>query len=91
MIQAVSPADAASVNSALPLSRAALQRHEEAVFEISLEGTIVPLNPLATSLQSRLNPYDTSKISQLAARAMTEDRAIVDLIDVRPEPVPEDE
>ncbi len=82
MIQAVSPADAASVNSALPLSRAALQRHEEAVFEISLEGTIVALNPLATTLQSRLNPYDTSKISQLAVRAMTEDRAIVDLIDV---------
>ena len=82
MIQAVSPADAASVNLALPLSRAALQRHEEAVFEISLEGKVVPLNPLATSLQSRLNPYDTSKISQLAVRAMTEDRAIVDLIDV---------
>lgn len=82
MVQAVSPVDAGSALTTPPLSRAALQRHEEAVFEINTKGTITALNPLASDLQAKLSPYDTSKIAQLAQRAMAEDRAIVDLIDV---------
>jgi diguanylate cyclase (GGDEF)-like protein/PAS domain S-box-containing protein len=59
-----------------------LQRHEEAVFEIGRDGTCAPLNPLAAALDRRLAPHDRDKIVQLAVRAMGEDRAIVDLLDV---------
>jgi diguanylate cyclase (GGDEF)-like protein/PAS domain S-box-containing protein len=70
------PADAAS------LSRAALQRHEEAVLEIASDGVFVPLNALAVQLEKRLAAYDRSKIAGLAATAVEQERAIVDLVDV---------
>jgi len=86
MVQATSPADASSIatpqDQAAPLSRAALQRHEEAVFEAGPGGALVALNPLAGALQAKLAGHDKDKISQLALRAVTEGRAIVDLIDV---------
>ncbi len=70
------PADATS------LSRAALQRHEEAVLEIARDGVFAPLNALAGQLEKRLASYDRAKIANLAAIAVEQERAIVDLVDV---------
>jgi diguanylate cyclase (GGDEF)-like protein/PAS domain S-box-containing protein len=81
MVQAVSPAQNSST-IAPPISRAALQGHEEAVFEIGADGAFSPLNPLALGLTAKLALHDKAKIAQLAQRAIAESRAIVDLIDV---------
>jgi diguanylate cyclase (GGDEF)-like protein/PAS domain S-box-containing protein len=69
-------------SDATPLSRAALQRHEEAVFEIAGDGAFTPLNSLAAQLDKRLAPYDRAKIAGLAKAAVDQERAIVDLVDV---------
>lgn len=67
---------------ATPLSRAALQRHEEAVFEIGAVDGFLPLNGLGSNLKLRLQPEDQAKITGMARRAIVEERAIVDLIDI---------
>jgi len=68
---------------ATPLSRAALQRHEEAVFEIARAGAFTPLNALAQSLNQRLSAAtDRGKIAHLARISVEQERAIVDLVDV---------
>jgi diguanylate cyclase (GGDEF)-like protein/PAS domain S-box-containing protein len=86
MVQAVGPVDSNPAMSPqepdLPLSRVALQRHEEAVLEIDRSGAVTALNPLATGLIAKLGVHDKERISQLALRAMSEERALVDLIDV---------
>jgi diguanylate cyclase (GGDEF)-like protein/PAS domain S-box-containing protein len=86
MVQAAGPVDSAAAQAANehtpPISRAALQRHEEAVFEADREGALSALNPLATGLLAKLGPHDKDKLSKLALRAMADDRALVDLIDV---------
>ncbi len=86
MVQAVGPVDSSPSQSSAelshPISRAALQRHEEAVFEIDRNGNLGALNPLADGLLAKLGIHDCEKLSQLALRAMREERAIVDLIDV---------
>ena len=69
-------------SDATPLSRAALQRHEEAVFEIASDGVFTPQNPLAAQLDKRLAPYDRTKIAAMAKTAVDQERAIVDLVDV---------
>ena len=58
MVQAVGPVDSSPSQSSAelshPISRAALQRHEEAVFEIDRNGNLGALNPLADGLLAKL-------------------------------------
>jgi diguanylate cyclase (GGDEF)-like protein/PAS domain S-box-containing protein len=83
---AVHPSDglgeSAPGENAASLSRAALQRHEESVFVIDAAGTLLALNPLAAALRPILAETGLAKIASLAARAISENRGIVDLIDV---------
>ncbi|MBL8642944.1 MAG: diguanylate cyclase, partial [Rhodospirillaceae bacterium] len=79
---AESEATLGSAADATPLSRAALQRHEEAVFEIGRDGVFASMNALAGHLDKRLAPYDRDKIANLAKTAVEQERAIVDLVDV---------
>ncbi|MSO97097.1 MAG: hypothetical protein EXR11_02595 [Rhodospirillaceae bacterium] len=83
MVPAATPAEADTSDiAATAISRAALQRHEEAVFEIKRDGAINALNPLAIALKDRLAEADQKKIIALAQRALDQERAIVDLVDV---------
>ena len=83
MIPAATPVEAdIRDRAATAISRAALQRHEEAVFEINRAGEINALNPLAAALKDRLAEVDQKKITALAQRTLDQERAIVDLIDV---------
>ena len=80
------PSDRSGENApgenAASLSRAALQRHEESVFVIDAAGTLLALNPLAAALRPILTESELAKIESLAGRAISENRGIVDLIDV---------
>ncbi len=68
--------------TALGVSAAALQRYEEAVFCVTVEGRIEPANPVAHEFAARLSVEDSAKLSAAAARSRAGDRALVDMVDV---------
>jgi diguanylate cyclase (GGDEF)-like protein/PAS domain S-box-containing protein len=64
------------------ISRAALERYEEATFEVGRNKTLAPVNPLAKALLDRIDPSDRERIVSLAVRALENDRALVDMVDI---------
>jgi diguanylate cyclase (GGDEF)-like protein/PAS domain S-box-containing protein len=72
----------ATGDQAALLSRAALQRHEESVFQVDASGVLHALNPLAAALRQALGDPELARIASLASRAISENRGIVELIDV---------
>ena len=69
-------------DGATALSRAALQRHEEAVVQIDAAGLVTPLNELAERLLNSMSAPDRQTLSTLTLRALTEKRGLVELLDI---------
>ncbi len=65
----------------LGVSSESLRRYEEPVFCIGGDG-FRPGNPLAQEFATRLSPEDLDKLAAAARRAATQDRAVVDMLDV---------
>jgi len=64
------------------VSAAALQRYDEAVFRVAVDGHIEPVNPVATELAARLSPGDLERLAAVAAKSKMAERAIVDMVDI---------
>jgi len=75
-------AGTASGASPLGVSAAALQRYEEPVFRVTVEGRIEPANPVAVEFETRLAREDIARFAAAAAKARTGERALVDMVDV---------
>jgi len=75
-------AGSAQVTPLLGVSAAALQRYEEAVFCVTLDGAIEPANPVATEFAARLSAEDLARLSAAADKSKTANRAMVDMVDV---------
>ena len=75
---------AGTATGTLPLgvSAAALQRYEEPVFCVTLDGRIEPANPVATEFAVRLSPEDIARFAAAAAKSAKAERAMVDMVDV---------
>jgi diguanylate cyclase (GGDEF)-like protein/PAS domain S-box-containing protein len=74
--------DAAAGTPPLGVSAAALQRYEEAVFCVTLDGRIEPANPVATEFAARLSVDDSAKLAAAAGKSKAANRALVDMVDV---------
>lgn len=66
----------------LSVSAAALQRYEEPVFRVTVEGRIEPANPVAVEFATRLADEDIARFAAAAAKSRTAQRAMVDMLDV---------
>ncbi len=78
-----SPAsETTGVASPLGVSAAALQRYEEAVFCVTVDGRIEPANPVAKEFAARLAPEDIARFVAAAAKSRIAERALVDMVDV---------
>src|SRR4051812_37225683 len=64
------------------VSSAALQRYNEAVFRVTNDGYVEPANPIATELAARFSSEDVQKLSTAATKSKSNDRAIVDMVDI---------
>jgi diguanylate cyclase (GGDEF)-like protein len=64
------------------VSAAALLGYEEAVFRISAAGAISPANPAAQSMQDRTGADGLAKLAAFGRKAITGDRAFVDMADI---------
>ncbi len=64
------------------VSAAALQRYDEAVFRVGVDGHIEPANPVATELTARLLPEDLARLAAAAKKSKAAERALVDMVDV---------
>lgn len=64
------------------VSPEALQRYEEAVFRVTLDGRIEPANPVAEEFAKRLPESDLTRLRSTAAASQTAGRALVDMVDV---------
>ncbi len=60
----------------------ALQRYEEAVFRVALDGRLEPANPVAEEFAKRLPESDLARLRSTASASQTAGRATVDMIDV---------
>ena len=76
------PAGTAAGSAPLSVSTAALQRYEEPVFCVTLDGRIEPANPVATEFATRLSLEDTARLMAAAAKSKKGERALVDMVDV---------
>jgi len=64
------------------VSPAALERYEEAVFRVTPGAGILPANPVAQEFAARLQPADMERLRAAADKALTANRALVDMVDV---------
>ena len=64
------------------VSPEALQRYEEAVFRVALDGQIEPANPVAEEFAARLPEADVVRLRSAAAASQAAGRALVDMVDV---------
>lgn len=60
----------------------ALQRYEEAVFRVALDGKMEPANPVAEEFEARLPESDLARLRSTAAVSQSAGRALVDMVDV---------
>lgn len=65
-----------------PVSLEALQRYEEAVFRVALDGQLEPVNPVAKEFAERLPEVDLARLKSAAVASQTASRALVDMVDV---------
>jgi len=77
-----SSAGAPGGNPPFGVSAAALQRYEEAVFRVTLDGDIEPANPVAKEFAARLSADDIVRLAAAATKSKVADRALVDMVDV---------
>lgn len=64
------------------VSAAALQRYVEAVFCVRVDGRVEPANPVAQEFAALLAADDLARLSVMAAKSRTANRALVDMVDV---------
>ena len=60
----------------------ALQRYEEAVFRVALDGRLEPANPVAEEFAKSLPESDLARLRATASASQSAGRATVDMIDV---------
>lgn len=78
----LSAQDAAGDVLSFEVSPAALERYEEAVFRVLTGGDLEPANPVAREFAGRLRDEDRARLVAAAAKSVSANRALVDMVDV---------